>query len=79
MKTRAFVYTNWEMNSEEVFEKNKSQIRYICWGNEICPKTKKKHEQGLVYFFNPRSFGARNLKKISDLFGGGCHIEPKRS
>jgi len=35
-------------------EKNETKIRYCCWGQEICPTTRKPHQQGWVQFENPQ-------------------------
>lgn len=64
MKSRAFTFTNFNLNSKEVFEKNKEQIRFMAFGKEIAPKTKKEHEQGFIYFHNPK----KSIKNIAKLF-----------
>lgn len=67
-KQRWFIATNWNLNTEEVFNKNKKQIRYIMFGEEICPETKTKHHQAFIYFINNRSTGNRSLNAIAEMF-----------
>jgi len=79
MKTRSFVITNWNLNTTEVYEKYKSQIRFIAFGKETCPTTRRQHHQCFLYFHNPRATGARALKTIGQMFGPvHCHVEPMR-
>jgi len=76
-KTRSFVVTNFNLNTAEVFEANKKQIRYIAFGLETCPTTLKEHHQCFLYFFNPRSTGKRSLNVIGNMFGTiHAHVEP---
>jgi len=77
MKTRAFVVTNFNLNTAEVFEANKKQIRYVAFGLEVCPTTQRQHHQCFLYFFNPRSTGKRSLNAIGNMFGTvHAHVEP---
>lgn len=76
-KTRSFVVTNYHLNTKDVFEANKTQIRFMAFGEEVCPTTDRKHHQVYLYFFNQKTTGVRSLKKIGDLFGG-AHVEPMR-
>lgn len=77
-KTRTFVVTNWALNTAEVYEREKTQIRFIAFGEETCPTTLRLHHQVYLYFFNQKTTGVRSLKKIGDLFGGGAHVKPMR-
>nr|QXP07634.1 MAG: replication associated protein [Arizlama virus] len=77
-KTRAFVITNFELNTISVFENNKEQIRFIAFGEETCPTTSRKHHQVFLYFHNPKSTGVRSLQNIGKLFGKPQHVEPMR-
>lgn len=67
-KQRWFIATNWNLNTEEVFEKHKMQIRYMMYGDEICPETGTPHHQVFMYFFNNKSIGTKNLNRIANLF-----------
>lgn len=48
-----------------------TQMKYLCYGEEICPKTGKKHYQGCVYFYQPKLY--KNAQKCLKV--GNCHIE----
>ena len=76
-KSRSFVITNFGLDSEDVFERNKTQIRFLAYGLETCPTTHRLHHQVYLYFHNPRTTGVRSLKKIGDMFNG-AHVEPMR-
>lgn len=78
-KTRAFVLTNWnlEANYEEIMEAQ--GIRFLAYGEEECPTTKRKHHQAFLYFHKSRTTGGRALKKIAGMFGQVAgHVEPMR-
>lgn len=77
-KTRSFVVTNYKCNTPEVYEKNKQQIRFIAFGEEITPTTGRLHHQVYMYFYNNKTTGTRSLNKIGKLFDpeGGAHTKP---
>lgn len=80
-RVRWFCCTDWNLNNREDYEKivQKGQIRFIAWGRETCPKTKKLHNQMFFYFHNPKTWSGSNLKKIGNMFGPiHCHVSPKR-
>ena len=76
--SRAFVVTNWSLNTDEVYEKHKDKIRFMAYGEELCPSTERKHHQVFLYLWKQSSTGVRALKKISNWFGNGAHVEPMR-
>lgn len=53
---------------KKIFEKNKNTIRYVCWGKEECPKTKRKHYQCWLQLTKKKTLGGvkklLNTKKI---------------
>lgn len=53
-------------------------IKYLGYGIEFCPKTKKKHFQGLVICNNAITFNSIK-KKLSLLFNDTIHIEIMKS
>jgi len=77
MKSRSFVITNFSLDSEDVFERNKTQIRFLAYSLETCPNTGKQHHQAYVYFHNLKGCGIRSIKKIATMFGNS-HVEVMR-
>lgn len=82
-KTRNFTFTNWNLNSEEVFKNNDSVIRFMAFGLEKCPSTGREHHQGYLVFHNQRSCATNSCNRIGQLFEltEDCvhaHIEPMR-
>ena len=67
MKTRNFVVTNWNVDCD--YTKLIGQMKYIAYGEEVCPETGKRHHQAYVSFVNPKSASNKNLCKIGDMFG----------
>jgi len=79
MKSRSFVVTNFNLNTAEVYEANKKQIKFIAFGLETCPTTQRQHHQCFLYFFNPRGTGNRSLNAIGNMFGTiHAHVEVMR-
>jgi hypothetical protein len=67
MKLRNVCFTAWPEDIETIeFEK---RMKYLVYGKEICPDTKKLHYQGYVEFDRPIVFGT--LKK---LLGNKTHL-----
>lgn len=54
---RNFCFTSFEEKKkwEDFFKENDALVRYICVGQETCPKTKKLHWQGWLQTNNPTS------------------------
>lgn len=76
-KTRSFVITNFNLDTENIYDKYKDQIQFIAYGLEKCPTTNRYHHQTFVYFRNPRSTGVKALRQIAIIFGNS-HVEPMR-
>ncbi len=51
-----------------------NSIKYICWGEEICPETDREHLQGYVQFAD--SVTISTVKRRLD--NGSLHLEPRR-
>lgn len=68
-KTRAFVVTQWNLDCDYNKLIEKGQIRFIAYGDEVCPETGKEHHQAYVYFWNPRGISNRCLNVIGNMFG----------
>lgn len=78
-KTRGFVLTDWNLNDKdsylEIMEKN--GIQFLAFGEEVCPKSKRRHNQAFLYFFNPKSSSKTNLGKMGKFWGDThCFVEP---
>ncbi len=57
-QSRNWCFTDFDLlDLSEIYNTHIDIIRYICWGKEICPKTKKKHNQGWVQFLNKKTMG----------------------
>jgi len=71
MKTRLWCFTNYDLsfNYQALFDKG--TIKYMAYGEEICPTTQRKHHQGFVYFNNPRG----SSKQVAIDFNKS-HVEP---
>ena len=65
-RARAYCFTDYERDEQFLLQ---MPYAYLCWGEEICPTTKRLHLQGFVYFENAKSFSA--ARKVMD----GRHIE----
>lgn len=77
-KTRGFVVTDWNLNDKESYLKimDKNGIQFLAFGQEVCPKTNKEHNQAFLYFFNPKSSSKKNLGNIGKIFGDThCNVE----
>lgn len=73
-RSRNWCFTSFNLNKKnmsQIYEDNKDIIRYLCAGEEICPKTKKMHLQGWIQFERPKRFGG--VKKVFD--DDSIHIE----
>lgn len=78
-KSYGFVLTDWNLNNEEKYLAimKKYNIRYIAYGEEICPTNGKKHNQAFLYFHNERSYTKKNLGQMGKWWGEiHCNIEP---
>ncbi len=73
MQNRNWCFTDFELLSwGKIYDEYKDIIRYITWGKEICPKTKKEHNQGFIQFYNKRRMGTiKNMIESQKL-----HLEP---
>ena len=67
MKSRLWCFTNFnrELDYKSIFDNEKNNIRYIAYGEEICPSTKREHHQGWVYFNKDKC----SYKNVSKMFG----------
>lgn len=75
IQSRNWCFTDFEsLNYEAIYRTYGDIIRYIGFGLEICPTTKKSHYQGWIQFVNPK-----RLNGVKKIFGTKkIHIEPCR-
>ncbi len=70
-RNRNWVFTDFQMiDIPSLYEENHDIIRFVGWGQEICPKTGKNHQQGWIQMINPKTL--RTMKK---LLGRKAHLE----
>lgn len=77
-KTRNFVVTQWNIDCDydKLIETCKDRIKYIAYGEEVCPNTGKRHHQMYVSFVNAKNTSNKVLCKIGDLFGPThCYVK----
>lgn len=72
-KSRKWCFSDFELlDMTSIYDSQKDIIRYLCYGEELCPKTKKKHYQGWIQFFNQK-----RLSAVKKAFGTKkLHLEP---
>lgn len=78
-KVRWFVVTNWNMDTDypEVMQKN--GIRFVAYGEETCPKSKRLHHQMFMYLHKDCCHGKRKLNEMGNWFGTThCSVKPMR-
>lgn len=74
IQSRNWCFTDFSMlNIEEIYKNYNDIIRYICFGKEICPTSKKLHYQGWVQFYNKKRFGG-----VKRIFNNKIHLESCR-
>lgn len=78
-RTRFFVATNFNRDTDYEALVQAGQVRYIAVGDEVCPQTQRPHHQVWMYFHNQQRTGKLALKKIGDMFGPiHAHVMPMR-
>lgn len=71
LRTRWYPSFTFFPEKDEKPHWDSTQMKYLCYGEEICPKTGKKHFQGCVYFYQPKLF--KNAQKCLKI--GNSHLE----
>ena len=66
----AWCFTNYKLDND--FQKviDDGKCEYICYGDEVCPTTQRKHQQGWAWFKNRKT----NKKEVATLLGVS-HVE----
>jgi len=79
MKARWFIITDWNVENTEKMYLNimaEKGIRYLCYGEEVCPESGREHHQMFCYFRNERSVSKKNLNLIGQIWGDvHCNVE----
>ena len=72
---RNWCFTDFKLlDIKSIYDEYTDIIRYIGWGEELCPKTQKKHYQGFIQFKNKKTMGGvKRIFKCKSL-----HLEPCR-
>ena len=68
-RTRCFVVTQWNTDCDYQALVDKGQIRFIAYGDEICPTSGRPHHQAYVMFWNQKANSPKICNKIGDMFG----------
>jgi hypothetical protein len=68
-KSRLWCFTNFNLDFDYEKYFNTSSASYLIYGLEICPKTKKSHHQGAVYFSGARGSVKQVAKEL-----GKCNV-----
>ncbi len=61
-QSRNWCFTDFDLLDWSKIFKREEDIRYICWGLETCPQTKKKHYQGWIQIDKKKRLGG--MKKV---------------
>ncbi len=56
-QSRNWCFTDFELLDWDKIHGQSEEIRYVCWGEETCPKTKKKHYQGWIQIEKKKRLG----------------------
>ncbi len=80
-RLRNWCFTDYEkVGWVALYEDYKDEIRYMCVGHEICPDTKRPHNQGWIQFKSPKTL--RRVKKFvqsNEIHLEGCLGTPKQN
>lgn len=67
-----FCFTDFGcLNWKQIYELHHLELRFVAWGEEVCPTTKKKHLQGFLQTTKTMRFAA--IKKLCGY--PGLHLE----
>ncbi len=76
IQSRNWVFTDYKfiIDYDKIFNENREIIRAIGYGIEYCPKTKRKHLQGHIQFFNKkRRGGMLKILGSKQMFVESCY------
>lgn len=65
---------NWVFTAWTVPDPNMKPIKFLCWGEEKCPVTGKKHFQGYVEFLTKKEmYQVKSIFKCKDIYFDKAH------
>lgn len=72
-QSKNWTFTDFEdLDWKSIYKQD--EIRYVCWGIEVCPNSKRTHNQGWIQFTTKRRLkGAQKMCRSKKL-----HMEPCR-
>lgn len=70
MKSRLWCFTNYNLEFDYIPILNEYNAKYIIVGREVCPSTNREHDQGFIYYNNPKMSVKAVAKEL-----GQCHVE----
>jgi len=57
-QSRNWCFTDYKfLDFKKIYSENRDIIRYVVWGKETCPKTKRIHNQGWIQLINKKVRG----------------------
>lgn len=68
-KSRLWCFTNYDLEFDYETYLRETSATYVAVGRETCPKTKRLHDQGWVYFEGQRG----SMKGVAKQLGN-CHV-----
>lgn len=71
-KNRNYCFTSYNLNPP-IF--NEKLMKYLAYGEETCPTTKRKHWQGFVCWTSPKTLSATIKKLKNGTDDKACHVE----
>ncbi len=72
-QSRNWCFTDFELLDWSKIYNENDDVRYICWGQETCPKTKKKHYQGWIQVDKKKRLGgAKKLCQSKKIHMEAC-------
>jgi hypothetical protein len=69
-QTTRWCFTNYQVKAIDWEKLISSDIAFIRVGQEICPKTKRRHEQGFAYFHQKKA-SFKVVAELLHVFGTG--------
>ena len=80
-QSRNWTFTDFELlNIKSIYDEYKDIIRYVGWGKETCPTTKRVHNQGWIQFTTKRRLnGVKNIMGTKKIHVEACRGTPDQN